>query len=205
MFRARAWVRIALLVALGVPLSFTASHGAPFAPAGAALHAASHRAPQRHAPRHSHHHRAALPRLAHGLRHAAGSKSAPRHAWLPAVGTAEARIAMRAARGLEPMAPSPRIHAVTSARGPPRAGPIGHTRGRASPAPAMARRFDAPPAASAPFRSQHLPLSYPRSADRRLHAVRPEGATACFLMPSIGGTPCPAFEASPRSRSRSPS
>lgn len=32
----------------------------------------------------------------------------------------------------------------------------------------------------------------PRWPLGRLHAVRPEGATACFSMPSIGGTPCPA-------------
>ena len=200
MFRASTWIRVALVAALAVPLSFTAARAATVTPVVThAIHAGSHHAPQRHAPRH-HHRAASLPRLAHGVRHAGGAKSAPRHAWMAAPTTLGARHAHRAANAGGRTTPALRTHERMIARGPPRAGPIGHTRGRAAPAPATVV-CDAPLCALASSHPSHSP--HPRSTNATSHAVRREGATACTPMPSIGGTPCPVSAASPRSRLRS--
>ena len=165
--------------------------------------------PQRQRP-----HRATLPALAQYARHAPTSRYGPRHA--PAALGQVATIALDA-RALEAhrnATPDPRILTVSGGRGPPRGSPSGPSRGRATPAPASAEDPDA--CASAlriadfPSPSQRLlrtadvrphgapPCASTAAADVpevgscRLHAVRPEGATACLFMPSNGGNSCPA-------------
>jgi len=159
--------------------------------------------------------------LARGGRHASGSRFGPRHAAaVPAAGAWHDL----AARTLDPtrnLTPNPRVIAVTVSRGPPRASPAGPSRGRASTAPAPADP-DADPAASS-FAALPLSTLIDRSAGRltatarslepflseagpcRLHVARREGATACLIMPSIGGFPCPASPRFSRWPSRSAS
>ena len=180
-------------------------------------------------PRQPNRHKATIPSLTHNTRHAPRSNTGARHSSTPSSSTV---ITVLAARALEPhqdTGPDPRKHPVTSGRGPPRGSPMRLPRGRASTAPASAFDPDARPRASATVRSPRPPppaiavrarisaarteprrppvlfVSNPRSAAGRLHAARPEGATVCFMMPSDGGTPCPASSPSPHSRSCSAS
>jgi hypothetical protein len=165
-------------------------------------------APQRQRP-----HRATLPVLAQFARHAPTSRYGPRHA--PAALGQVATIALdaRALDAHRNATPDLRILTVSGGRGPPRGSPSGPSRGRATPAPASADDPDAcvsaSPIAALPSPSQRLlrtadlcpygaPGANPAATDVpevgscRLHAVRPEGATACIFMPSNGGIPCPA-------------
>jgi hypothetical protein len=181
-------------------------------------------APQRQRP-----HRATLPVLAQFVRHAPTSRYGPRHA--PAALGQVATIALdaRALEAHRDATPDPRIVTVSGGRGPPRGSPSGPSRGRATPAPASADDPDAcasplagPTSRNAPhpFPSQRLFRSagvrlygapprassaatdVPEVGSCRLHADRPEGATACLVMPSNGGTPCPASSPSLCSSSR---
>src|SRR5262245_27459777 len=159
-------------------------------------------------------HRATLPAIAQVARHAPTTRYGPRHA--PAA-RGEMSTIVPDPRALETRpdaTPDPRILAVTGGRGPPRGSPNGPSRGRATPAPAADQDPDAcasasPITAPAAFPHWH---SHPAEVCRvgpsphvnpgcpvvseagsgRLHADRSEGATACFSMPSNGGTPCPA-------------
>jgi hypothetical protein len=151
------------------------------------------------------------------VRHAPATRNGPRNA--PAALT-EAATSTRSARTLElcrASNPDPRILTVSGGRGPPRGSPTGPPRGRVAPAPASADDPDARVPASPVFQAVALPTRWhplrdldgvrlsctspvacPGSPDVseagscRLHADRPEGATACYFMPSNGGNSCPA-------------
>jgi len=165
--------------------------------------------PQRQRP-----HRATLPVIAQVSRHAPTSRYGPRHA--PAALGQVATIALdnRALEAHRNATPDLRILTVSGGRGPPRGSPFGPSRGRATPAPASAEdpdacvsafRIAALPSPSqrlastvcvrlmgAPARANAAATDVPEVGSCRLHADRPEGATACLVMPSNGGTPCPA-------------
>ena len=173
--------------------------------------------PERPLPARQHPRRETMPALAHSVRHAPSTRYGPRHA--PAAMTPVATRAL-AARTLEVRRESmldPRILTVSGGRGPPRGSPTGPSRGRATPAPAStddpAARVSASPviqAAALPTRlhplrdldgirpggafpgARHVSAGVPEAGSCRLHADRPEGATACYSMPSNGGNTCPA-------------
>jgi hypothetical protein len=254
MSRRSGWGRVAFLAVLGMAPGLPAAHAAVTSPTVAvhtatavrphparhhrhrhatvlsraaghlAARAASSVPPARPARRSPNHHGATLPRLARGMRHGTGSKTAPQHAWMSSISAAGALLVVRAPAG-ETLVGDSRKGPLTSGRGPPRASPTRPSRGRATTAPASALGPDARsgalaadrkprthpaahpvradlPTAGERFRLAGFFLSYPRPAAGRLHADRPEGATACSFLPSIGGTPCPASPY-PRSRSRS--
>jgi hypothetical protein len=177
--------------------------------------------PERPAPPHQRPHRATLPALAQGTRHAPNSRYGPRHAPATLADNAAGILATRPLDARPESTPDPRILTVTGGRGPPRGSPSGPSRGRATPAPASAVDADACSAAFpvAALPTHPHPYPFPRMGDvrlpgvspganpvstgvtevgsSRLHADRPEGATACYSMPSNGGIPCPASSPSP--------
>lgn len=169
-------------------------------------------------------HRATLPALAQSARHVPMSRYGPRHASAALGQITTIALDARALEAHRNATPDPRILTVSGGRGPPRGSPSGPSRGRATPAPASAEDPDAcaSPLASPTFRTAALPspsqrllrtadvrphgapprassaaADVPEVGSCRLHAVRPEGATACLVMPSNGGTPCPASSPSP--------
>ena len=178
--------------------------------------------PGRPAPTPHRSHRGGSASLARGGRHASGSRFGPRHAAaVPAAGAWHG-VATRTPDPTRNLTPNLRVIAVTGSRGPPRASPAGPSRGRASTAPAPADP-DADPVASS-FAALQITTLIDRSAgrssardgslgppapshseadSRRLHVARREGATACLIMPSIGGSACPASRRFSRWLSRS--
>ena len=177
--------------------------------------------PERPAPPHQRSHRATLPALAQGTRHAPHSRYGPRHAPATLADIAAGILAARTLDARPESTPDPRILTVTGGRGPPRGSPSGPSRGRATPAPASAEGSDAcapaSPVAALPTHPHPYPLprmgdvclpgvspgaspvstGVPEVGSCRLHADRPEGATVCYSMPSNGGIPCPASSPSP--------
>jgi len=175
-------------------------------------------------PVHPRHNRTAIPSIVNGPRHAPGARTNLKHgAMAQACGEVPA-IAVRSRALRQNLSPDAREHPVTSGRGPPRASPnrtLADFAFPESPIPAP----HALPSATAPFdafttvdpndpvpatslersapATRDPSLRYPGLPHGRLHAVRPEGATACITMPSSGGFPCPAPSPSSRSCSRS--
>jgi hypothetical protein len=165
--------------------------------------------PQRQRP-----HRATLPALTQFTRHAPTSRYGSRHAPAALGQVATIALDVRTLEAHRNDTPDPRILTVTGGRGPPRGSPSGPSRGRATPAPASADDPDACASASrtavlpspsqrllrtadvrphgSPPRANAAATDVPEVGSCRLHAVCPEGATACLFMPSNGGTPCPA-------------
>ena len=172
--------------------------------------------PERSSPTRQRPHRATLPAVAHVARHAPHSKYGPRHAPAALTRVAAGTLYARALETRRDAMPDPRILTVSGGRGPPRGSPAGPSRGRAAQAPAPADDPDPSPDAAFPFvlpdpqtpdgAAMRAPdpgpgplfPDVPEAGSCRLHAARPEGATACYLMPSNGGTPCPASSLSPR-------
>jgi hypothetical protein len=157
------------------------------------------------------HHRATLPALVHGPRHMSDSKAGASRAAVPSASGGLLAVVVRTLEVRQNEFPDAREHPVTGGRGPPRGSPTTPSVGRPSSAFVSAARH-APPGASAASNDPHRsiasaapPLRLAVSAEShsrfvvsprlplgRLHAVRPEGATTCFTMPSSGGSPCPA-------------
>jgi hypothetical protein len=178
--------------------------------------------PERPIPARQHPRRETLPALAQSLRHAPSTRHGPRHAPVAMTPAATWALAARTLEVRRESTPDPRILTVSGGRGPPRGSPIGPSRGRATPAPASADDPDARvsaspviPAAALPTRlhplrdldgvrpggafsgARHVSVGVSEAGSCRLHADRPEGATACYSMPSNGGNTCPASSPSP--------
>jgi hypothetical protein len=164
------------------------------------------------------HHKATIPSLAQDTRHEHGSKAGARHAAVPSASGALLSNAACVLDPCQNVRPDAREHPVTSGRGPPRGSPITPFGDRltrafvstpasasapdARPGASPASRFSARPSAATdhalcamPSRPRSGPATHrfvlsPRTTPGRLHAVRPEGATACLIRPSNGGSPC---------------
>jgi hypothetical protein len=173
-------------------------------------------------------HRATVPALTSGARPAPMARAGAGRAAVPAASGRLLTVDVRPLDLRQNAFPDAREHPVTGGRGPPRGSPHRAADDPSFPAssvvaphappgaPAVSvsprRRLTTPSRTHRPSASRIAPggtsgsfVRFPGQPHGRLHAVRPEGATACVTMPSSGGSPCSAPHPSSRSGSRSAS